>query len=236
MTSHPGDEAIMQANAEKPIILRNSTGEWLRAWVFGLFVFQAMWTYHDLWRIGKHYGWPTAHEALALSASYCFAVALLLGPWHRITGLGVQLLRLRRPLGIVGAILTTAHMVIVCVILRWPLTTNERITSFVFGLLAVCIMIPLIATSFPWALKRFGTLGWRKVQSIAPLLLLLIIVHYLSLGKLPDWIKWFQTFDQPGHSVAPGGTFLLTIFCMVVFLVRCWAFGMNVFHHSKGQG
>ena len=41
-------------------------------------------------------------------------------------------------------------------------------------------------------------------------------IHLLSLGKVPGWIEWWKTFNQP----FPPGAFTTTTFCVLVLMLK----------------
>jgi len=192
-----------------PIVTRNTIKEWLVAFAlcagFGLF----MWAYHDWWR-AKPYTLGTADEGLALAALFGLEFCLLLGPLSRLTGAPAHMLRLRRPLGIVATGFACAHILVAVIPLYHEFNVAYFVRNwvmFLFGLAALLLLLWLSLISTAAALARLGTARWCAIQQLGWLALALVLAHFLVLGKIPKFVKWFQTRDLP----APPGTFWVAV-------------------------
>jgi hypothetical protein len=47
-------------------------------------------------------------------------------------------------------------------------------------------------------------------------ILTFVILHILALGKIPNWILWFRTFDLP----VPPGTMVPSFFAVITILLK----------------
>lgn len=199
-----------------PIILRSRGWEWALALALYTAFFLFMWEYHR-WR-GKPYTLFSANKGLAIAACLLFCIALSLGPLHRLTGGLRKMLRLRRALGLVAAFFMTVHVAFsIFVVDRFDLAYFlEKWPAWIFGAAALIGLATLWATSYRWALDRYGPEGWKRMHSIGFVFLALIAAHIVSLGKVPNWIAWFETHDQP----VPPGTVIPSTAIVLTLLLR----------------
>lgn len=102
--------------------------------------------------------------------------------------LGINLMRLRRALGLVAFFMALAHLLswlwfdrgwVMAEILR-EIIKRPFIT---LGMIAFLTALPLALTSNNLAIKRMGAMRWRKLHRLTYLLALLVPVHYLMVVK-----------------------------------------------------
>jgi len=179
-----------------------------------------MW-YHKV--RGKDYSWFTTEKCTAIASLFCVGLALALGPLSRFVGAAGRLLPYRRSLGLTGAWMSVPH-VLMCIFYlpfalpdkfpgRWYL---DHWLTVVAGVAALVLLLTIAVYSFPRGFKKLGKRKWQILQKCSYLVLLVLVVHLLSLGKVPGWIKWLKTFDKP----VPPGAFTTTAFCVLVGLLK----------------
>jgi DMSO/TMAO reductase YedYZ heme-binding membrane subunit len=219
--------AIRSRPQRSPIILRSRGWEWALALALYTAFFLFMWEYHR-WR-GKPYTLFSANKGLAIAACLLFCIALSLGPLHRLTGGLRRALRLRRALGLTGAFFMIVHVVFsIFVVERFDLAYFiEKWPSWIFGAGALIGFAILWATSYHWALEKYGPEGWKRMHSIGFLFLALIAAHIVSLGKVPNWIAWFETYNQP----VPPGTMIPSTAVVLTLLLR----GLDRLAGNRGE-
>ncbi len=197
----------------------------LRQWGISTGIFAALYAffmwYHKV--RGKDYSLFTTEKCLAIAAVFCMGFALALGPLSRFFPRLRKALPYRRSLGLLAVIGTVAH-VLLCLthlpakfpdkyglsfyVQRWP--------TSVTGIIALILLLAIGWASFPKAVSRLGRRRWIVLQKLSYAVLALTIVHLLSLGKVPGWIKWLQTFNKP----LPPGAFTTTTFCLIVAVLK----------------
>jgi DMSO/TMAO reductase YedYZ heme-binding membrane subunit len=207
-----------ETNNQTPITMKNSIGEWLIAFVINYLVFQIFWSYNALGR-DSDYSISSANVALALAALFIFALSLLFGPFYRMGWCKKWGIRLRRPVALIGIFSAFAHSyyVIKSYISMESMPVDEEKTCAILGIAACIILIIMLVTSYPFALRLLNAARWRSLQLTTSILLIIIsIAHYLVLGYHQIWLLWLETHSQP----VPPATFIVTIFCAIVLVVR----------------
>jgi len=209
---------VWPARRALPIICRNAWGEWALAFVYCAAFGGFMLVYHDLWR-NKTYSLGTFNEAMALAGLWGLASALALGPVYRLTGRGYDLCRLRRPLGILGALLGIAHGLVTLLVLNgtydWAYYA-KHLDCLTLGIAAALLLAALAVTSTQAAVQRLGDERWTRFQKWGWVALAVVAVHFLILGKPTAWWKWYQTRDLP----APPGTFVVTVVAVLALILK----------------
>lgn len=120
-------------------------------------------------------------------------LTLCISPLRGLTQLH-WLLRLRRTLGLLTFLYATLHF-LAFVGLAHEFSPDAiargvlRQTFVSTGFVAFLLLIPLAATSNPWALKAVGGKQWRELHRNIYLIGILACVHYFWLSKLED-ILW----------------------------------------------
>lgn len=100
--------------------------------------------------------------------------------------LGINLIKFRRAIGIMGFVYVALHL------LTW-LVLDVRMLGQIWadivkrpyitvGMAAFVLMIPLVATSNNWSVRRLGP-RWRKLHKLSYAVALLGAVHFLMLVK-----------------------------------------------------
>ncbi|MEI6521145.1 MAG: ferric reductase-like transmembrane domain-containing protein [bacterium] len=208
----------LQTKIQTPITIKNSIGEWLIAITINYLIFQAFWSYNVLWR-GSDYSLDSANPALAVSALFIFALSLLFGPFYRTGWCQKWVIRLRRPIAMIATLLAFTHsyLVIKSYITTGAAPVDEEKTCVILGITALVILLIMLITSYPFALRMLNAAKWRALQLTASILLILTLnTHYLVLDYYQVWQHWMQSHNHP----VPPATMVVNIFCAIVLLVR----------------
>jgi hypothetical protein len=85
------------------------------------------------------------------------------------------------------------------------------------GILIFVLFIVIARYSFPSGIKKLGKRKWMILQKFSYLVLVMIMLHLLSMGKIPkNWINWLETRDYP----LPPGSFASMCMCFLVVIVK----------------
>ena len=199
-----------------PIILKNHRSEWIAAILLFAILALFLVEYHR-WR-GKPWSLLTLNKGMAIAATLLLALSLSLGPVRRILGLPTSIHRLRRSLALTGAFFMILHLPLsIFFVDRFdPAYFGRYWLSWVFGGAAFLGFGFMAATSFPWALKRYGRAGWDRIHGPGILFLVLVAVHIIFLGKPAGWLRWLREGVEP----VPPGTTIPTIAVLAVLMLR----------------
>lgn len=123
-------------------------------------------------------------QALGKTALQLLIVSLSITPLRRY--LGVNLLRLRRALGLLTFCYVGLHLLVWVVLdvqapaLIWADIVKRPYVTV--GFTAFLLMIPLALTSNDWSVRRLGP-GWRRLHRMTYVVAVLGAVHFLWLSK-----------------------------------------------------
>jgi DMSO/TMAO reductase YedYZ heme-binding membrane subunit len=200
-----------------PIVMANKSWEWVVSFVICLVLFVFMLEYHR-WR-SKPYSLFTANKAMAIASVVSIAFALSFGPINRLTSKFRSVLHVRRPLGITGVTMAIIHVLLTLLFipkfnLDYYIAHSGEV---IVGMVAFAGFLVLMATSFRWALKRFGRMKWKIIQKLGYVFLALVLLHAIILtGKVWNWPKWFSQMKEP----VPPGSFAIFVLCFPAFLLK----------------
>jgi methionine sulfoxide reductase heme-binding subunit len=112
--------------------------------------------------------------------------ALCVTPVLRATG--INLIRFRRALGVVGFGYVLAHLLVWLVLdiqLRWDeiLRDLTKRPYIMIGMLGFILLVPLAVTSTDSALRRMGAAAWRRLHLLAWPATLAGAIHYMMVVK-----------------------------------------------------
>jgi molybdate transport system substrate-binding protein len=222
MTSSPHAIPSRQAEQALPVrdrhVFSNTPGQWLGAGVVWALLFAAAFGYH-LAR-NNPVIWFTANKCFGIGAVLAIACALAIGPLNRLSKQRLAgLLPWRRSLGVMGAVAAVPHVVLSLVAFpeKFPLAWYaEHWISIVAAALGVAVLAVLVVYSWPRGYRQLGPTWWLRLHKLSWLALGLVLAHVLLLGKVPGWIKWFQTFDKP----LPPGAFATAVLVSLAFLMK----------------
>ena len=125
------------------------------------------------------------HE-LGLVALQFLVATLAMTPLRRLAG--VNLLKHRRPLGVLAFAYAVLHFLVWLVLdmqFLWGQIGADLVKRpyITIGMLGLAAMIPLAVTSNDGALRRMGAAAWRRLHRLAYLAGLAGAVHYLMVVK-----------------------------------------------------
>ena len=207
-------------------VFSNKNLHWIITWLIYLaFFFFFIW-YHDV--RGKPFSLFTTEKCTAIASLYCLGLALLLGPLSRFHSGFDKLLPYRRTLGITAAFMTIPHILLVIFYLpyKFPEKYSEEYFlswfvahwfTIVMGILIFVLFILIAWYSFPSGIKKLGKRKWMILQKFSYLVLVMIMLHLLSMGKIPkNWIAWLETRNYP----LPPGSFASMCMCFLVVIFK----------------
>lgn len=105
-----------------------------------------------------------------------------------IRKLGLNLLRFRRAIGVYAFIYIAAHF-LAWMVLDMGLRLDEiakdltRRPYIIVGMIGLLAMIPLVATSTDWAIRRLGGAKWRRLHRLAYVAGIAGCLHFIILVK-----------------------------------------------------
>lgn len=121
---------------------------------------------------------------------------LCVTPLRRWTG--VSLLRFRRALGVLAFVHVAIHLLVWLVLdiqLRWAEIGADILKRpyITIGFTGFVLMLPLIATSNNWAVRRLGAAAWQRLHKLTYAVALAGATHYLWLVKSwpPETLIYF---------------------------------------------
>jgi sulfoxide reductase heme-binding subunit YedZ len=102
---------------------------------------------------------------------------------------GVNLIKFRRALGLVGAALVALHFATWITLdmgLRWSEITTDLLKRpyIIIGFVAFVALLPLVATSNNGAIRRMGAASWKRLHWLAYPAILAGAVHFVMIGKV----------------------------------------------------
>jgi DMSO/TMAO reductase YedYZ heme-binding membrane subunit len=207
-------------------VFSNKIPHWIIAGFIYLAFFAFFIWYHDV--RGTPFSLWTTEKCTAIASVYCLGLALLLGPLSRFISSFDKLLPYRRTLGLTAAFMTIPHFLLVIFYLpfKFPQKYSEEYFlswfvvhwfTFVMGILTFVLFMVIARYSFPSGIRKLGKRKWMILQKFSNLLMVMVVLHLLSMGKIPkNWIAWFQTRDWP----LPPGSFATMCLCVSVLLLK----------------
>lgn len=128
---------------------------------------------------------PLEH-GLGLHALQFLIAALCVTPLMRTTG--VNLIRFRRALGVLGFAYVLAHLLVWLVLdiqLRWDEVLRDltKRPYIMVGMLGFAFLVPLVATSTDLAVRQMGAATWRRLHLLAWPATLAGAIHYMMVVK-----------------------------------------------------
>lgn len=123
---------------------------------------------------------------LGLIALQFLIASLCVTPLLRLTG--VNLVRFRRALGVLGFAYALLHLLVWVVLDKqflWAEMGRDivRRPFITVGMLAFLLLIPLAFTSTDGAIRRMGAAAWRRLHLLALPAVILAALHYLLVVK-----------------------------------------------------
>ena len=207
-------------------ILSNKTSQWIITWIIYVAVFAFFIWYHDV--RGKPFSLWTTEKCTAIASVYCLGFALLLGPLYRFFPSFDRLLPYRRTMGLTAAFMAIPHFLLVIFYLpfKFPEKYSEKYFlswfvahwfTIVMGILTFVLFMVIVRYSFPSGIQKLGKHKWMILQKFSYLLMVLVVLHLLSMGKIPkNWITWLETRKWP----LPPGSFATMCLCVPPLLLK----------------
>ena len=207
-------------------VFSNTGTQWVITGVVYLAVFFLFIWYHDV--RDKPFSLFTTEKCTAIASAYCLAMALAIGPLSRFWSSVGTLLPYRRTLGLTAVVMSIPHVILVLVYL--PLKFPEKYSTdypfswfvghwftVVMGLLTAVLFLLIAWHSYPRAIRKLGKRKWMVLQKLAYLVMVLVVLHLLSMGKIPgNWIAWIETRNKP----LPPGSFPTMVGCLAPLLLK----------------
>ncbi|WP_323040059.1 protein-methionine-sulfoxide reductase heme-binding subunit MsrQ [Gemmobacter sp.] len=136
-------------------------------------------------RLGPDPVRPLEHELGIWSLRFLIA-ALCVTPILRASGL--NLIRFRRALGVLGFGYAALHLVVWLLLdiqLRWDEIARDLVKRpyITVGMLALALLVPLALTSTDGAIRRMGAAAWRRLHLLAWPATLAGALHYMLVVK-----------------------------------------------------
>lgn len=207
-------------------VFSNTALQWIvTGLIYSTIFFFFIW-YHDV--RGKPFSLWTTEKCTAIASVYCIGLALLLGPLSRFISSFEKLLPYRRPLGLTAAFMSIPHFLLVIFYLNYKFPekySEEYFFSWfvahwftvVMGFLIFILLMVIVVYSGPSGIRKLGNRKWMILQKFSYLVMVMIVLHLLSMGKIPkNWITWLETRDKP----LPPGSFATMCLCVPVLLLK----------------
>jgi DMSO/TMAO reductase YedYZ heme-binding membrane subunit len=207
-------------------VFSNKGPQWAITGAIYLFFFFFFIWYHDV--RGKPLTLFTTEKCTAIASAYCLALALSLGPLSRFFSSFDKWLPYRRTLGITAAFMTIPHVILVLFYL--PHMDPEKYSAdyfmswfvdywftIIMGVLTFILFIIIAVYSYPSGIRKLGKYKWMILQKFAYLVMIFIVLHLLSMGKIPkNWIAWLETRNHP----VPPGSFPTMMGCLFPLVLK----------------
>lgn len=214
--------------SEPSILTAHRPAEWALAAALHLAFFALMLEYHR-WR-GRSYTADresflfVGNKAAGIASVLSLSVALALGSLVRRAGWPRGFLRLRRPMGVTGALGILPHVLVSLFFLGrkfdWTYYARHWISAGC-GVIALLGFSWLAAISWPWSLRKLTLQQWKAWQGWGYALLFLVFLHAVVFtGKLANWLAWFGKIGNPGNPPVPPGSFVTGLAVAVVLALK----------------
>lgn len=207
-------------------VFSNKPPQWVISGAIYLFFFFLFIWYHDV--RGKPLSLFTTEKCTAIASAYCLALTLAFGPLSRFCPSFDKFLPYRRTLGLTAAFMTIPHVILVLVYL--PVMDPDKYSAdyfmswyadywftIVMGVLTFVLFMVIAVHSYPSGIRKLGKHKWMILQKLAYLVMIFIVLHLLSMGKIPkNWISWLETRDHP----VPPGSFPTMMACLIPLVLK----------------
>ncbi|MFC1737099.1 ferric reductase-like transmembrane domain-containing protein [Candidatus Hydrogenedentota bacterium] len=207
-------------------VFSNNGLQWAISGTIYLTLFFFFIWYHDV--RGKPFTLFTTEKCTAIASVYCLAMALALGPLSRFWSNFGKFLPYRRTLGMTAAFMSIPHVILVFAYL--PVKFPEKYSvdyplswfvghwfTIIMGFLSLVLFLMMALYSFPGGIQKLGQRKWLILQKFAYLVMIMVVLHLLSMGKIPkNWIAWIETRDKP----LPPGSFPTMVVCLGALFLK----------------
>ncbi len=197
------------------------------ATVFVLFILQ-----HYFRRFGqpieKIY-FTVLFASIALTGLTMITTSYLIGPLARLWPAKWERYRdMRKQFGLIGLAFVVFHIFMALVVLtpvyfqKFFLETgrlsNLGQISVLTGILGFVIFMIVAITSLPSVAGKMTERGWFFIQRLGLIAIIFSVLHFIVF----KWRGWFN-WDNWNNNIPPG-TFVVTVFIILVFLIRAVAY------------
>lgn len=176
-----------------------------------------------------YYDLYIANKIFAGVAAILLGITLLIGPLSRFFSFPDRWVQYRKELGIIGFFLAFIHGVVSLFFLpsKFPLSKFLVLINwpFVYGLLALLILISIFSISNNRASRALGNLWW-KWQSWGIRLSFILVVLHVFVMKWSGWVQWYVKGGgkELVHPEWPGAGLLVGWFMAFVIFLRVFDF------------
>lgn len=223
----------------------SSSRKWVVAVVCAVVLWAAVVEYHYLRRATSPFE-AAALKMLASNANKGFAIggtilaglSVIIGPLAGLMRAFGGWASARREMGLAGFWMLVMHVLLGLIIpaaglqkgLGWSWYAKYP-WSLGFGIAGFVLLCLIAATSYRWVGRRLGARGWKAVQRLVYLALVMGVCHYMALNKgyLSLWAGWWTTPQRlPSGQIVlrglPGGTLMLTTILTLFLVIRYVSF------------
>ena len=89
--------------------------------------------------------------------------------------------------------------------------------TIVMGILTFILFIVIAVYSYPSGIRKLGKHKWMILQKLAYLVMIFVVLHLLSMGKIPkNWIAWLKDRNHP----LPPGSFPTMMGCLIPLVLK----------------
>jgi len=212
----------MQYILHTKIMLKNTTIKtppseitlYIKTLLFGLSIFGLFYGYTSWLAIPG-----VLNKSAADTAVFLMGASMLLSGICYFWNIFDPLIRFRKHLGLIGFAFGIAHLALSFSALQSLLKVETWQKGLMWpaltGLLAMMIFTVMALVSNSRTARLLGGKWWRRVLRTGYLALILVLVHVVLL-KSGRWMTWYQN----GMETLPSLSLLISIFMMVVILMR----------------
>jgi DMSO/TMAO reductase YedYZ heme-binding membrane subunit len=176
------------------ILLSYYFGEKLKKYNLYFYIFAAILGVLALIFSAKQFTLPFNQGFLGFSFFY---VVMIIGLLNKESKIYKRLFKVRPELSILGFILLSPHAIFYLmerIMTNYIPDTRIVSLSFLIGVLAYLIMIPLFVTSFKIIENKAQFFKWKKLQRFAYIVYLAIFIHLIFVAEMPNLVIYLILF------------------------------------------
>lgn len=173
-----------------------------------------------------YYDLYITNKIFAGVSAVLLGIILLIGLLSRLFSFFDRDIQYRKELGIVAFFFALSHGVISLFFLpsKFPLSEFLKMPNwpFIFGFIAVTILITIFLISNNWAMIIIGRQRWWKLQYWGVRFVFILIFLHVFVMKWGGWVKWYKVGGSSEliHPEWPGAGLLVGWFMAFVVFVR----------------
>lgn len=173
-----------------------------------------------------YYNLYIANKALAGVAAILLGIVLLIGAGSRLFSFPDRYVQYRKELGIIAFFFALFHSVVSLFFLPSKFSLEKYFATFnwpfVFGLVAIVILIMIFAISNNRAMTAMGRARWWRLQYWGVRVVFTLVILHVFLMKWKGWVAWYKVGG--GKELVrpewPGAGILVAWFMVFVVLIR----------------